>query len=58
MYTKNQQTFNKMNFRKDKIKEKFPNIKDNFTESEIMKKLGYNKIYDCGTIKVVYKNSK
>ncbi len=58
MYTKNQQTFNKMNFRKEKIKEKFLIIDVNFTEDEIMKKLGYLKIYDCGTLKVIYRNKK
>ncbi len=47
-----------MNFTKTNIKKKFPNQYDSsLTEEENMKNLGYYRLYDCGTIKVVYSPS-
>lgn len=53
--------YHKLLFRKTKlvntygINEKFNN---NRTESEMMKELNYDKIYDCGLIKYVWKNKE
>lgn len=52
-YTKKFERFYRMNFTKQNIAKKFPNKYDsNLTEEENMKKLGFYRIYDCGTIKV------
>ena len=41
-------------FRKDMIKEKFPNIYDeNKKEYQMMLELGYDRIWDCGKLKFV-----
>ena len=54
-YTKGLSRFYRMNFTKQNIKKKFPDkYNDSLTEEENMKNLGYYRIYDCGTIKVVY----
>ena len=46
-----------MNFTKQNIAKKFPESFDSsLTEEENMIKLGFYRIYDCGTIKVLYKN--
>ena len=37
------------NFTKSKIRHKFPNADLSKTEKEIMKELGYGRIWDCGT---------
>ena len=52
-YTKEFDRYYRMNFTKKNIAKKFPNEYDpNLTEEENMKKLGFYRIYDCGTIKV------
>jgi len=53
-YTINHIRLNRFKFRKDVlIKEGFD---PNKTEKEIMKERGYNRIYDCGNKKWLYKN--
>ncbi len=47
-YTKNEKRFNRMNFQKHTLKNKFSNFDENLTGKEIMKLNGYNRIYDCG----------
>lgn len=55
-YTKGISKFYRMNFTKKNIAKKFPNEYDeSLTEEQNMNKLGYFKIYDCGTVKVMYK---
>lgn len=55
-YTKEFDRYYRMNFTKKNIAKKFPNDYDpNLTEEQNMEKLGFYKIYDCGTIKVKYK---
>lgn len=54
-YTKNLSRFYRMNFTKKNIQKKFPNKYDpKLSEKENMRNLGYRRIYDCGTIKVIY----
>ena len=48
--------FHKFNFRKAKLLKKFPNLDPRLTETEMAKELGYDRIWDCGLIKYVYKN--
>ena len=45
---------NRFKYRKSELKRKF-NADINKTEQEIMKELGYKKIYDCGNIKFIKK---
>lgn len=48
----------KFNFRKERIKVKFPNYYDKEkTESELMEEIGIPKIYDCGKLRFSVKNS-
>ena len=35
---------------------KFPNLDPRLTETEMVKELGYDRIWDCGLIKYVYTN--
>lgn len=54
-YTKGLSRFYRMNFTKKNIHKKFPNeYDDSLTEEENMSKLNYYRIYDCGTLKVVW----
>lgn len=48
-YVKNGKRYNRFTFRKDKLVTSGNN--KNKTESEIMKSLGFNKIFDCGCFK-------
>lgn len=51
-YFKDKTRYHRFAFRKNALKEKFPDIYDiNLTESEIMKKTQYKRIWDCGTIR-------
>ena len=50
----NKERLHKFNFRKDRLNKKY-NFSQNMTENEIIKELGYSKIWDCGLIKYVYK---
>ena len=48
--------FHKFTLRKDRILNHHPEINPNMTEVEIAKSLGYDRIWDCGLIKYIYKN--
>lgn len=48
--------FHKFNFRKNRILKKYPDMGPNLTETEMAKSLGFDRIWDCGLIKYVYKN--
>ena len=51
--------YHKFNFRKKILLKKHSNIlNEKMTESEMTKKLGYLKIYDCGLIKYIWKKEK
>lgn len=55
-YTKKFERFYRMNFTKKNIAKKFPKeFNKSLTEEQNMEKLGYHRIYDCGTIKMKYK---
>ena len=47
--------FHKFNFRKDKLVKKYPQLNPRMTETEMVKELGYDRIWDCGLIKYVYR---
>ena len=48
-----------MNFTKRNIAKKFPNdFDEKLTEEQNMEKLGFYRMYDCGTIKVKYKGNQ
>ena len=47
--------FHKFGFRKQILLKKYPNVlNENMTETEMVKILGYDKIWDCGLIKYVW----
>lgn len=50
--------FHKFNFRKDKLVKKYSQLNPRMTETEMVKELGYDRIWDCGLIKYVYYNPK
>lgn len=53
--------YHKLLFNKNSILKKYGthyNINKKMTESEMMKILGYDRIYDCGLIKYVWENKK
>lgn len=45
----------KFNMRKQKLIKLNPNLNERMTETEMVKELGYDRIWDCGLIKYVYK---
>lgn len=48
-YTKDGKRYHRFSFRKQELKNKFPELYDeNLTEFEIMNKTDYHRIYDCG----------
>ena len=47
---------NRMNFQKARLVKLYPD-KANLSETQIMKELGYDRIYDCGNLKFVYINN-
>ena len=50
------QRFHKFGFRKQVLLKKYPNeLSPEMTETEMVKKLGYDRIWDCGLIKYVWK---
>ena len=54
-YVKELDRYYRMNFIKNNIAKKFPNeFDEKLTEEQNMKKLGFYRIYDCGTVKVKY----
>lgn len=51
-YFKDKTRYHRFAFRKNALKEKFPDIYDDkLTESEIMEKTQYRRVWDCGTIR-------
>ena len=54
-YVKGSKLENRMKYQKHKLKKLFPDIySDSLSEKEIMEKLGYNRIYDCGNMVFEY----
>lgn len=50
------QRFHKFGFRKNRLLKKYPDLlTPEMTETEMVKKLGYDRIWDCGLIKYVWK---
>lgn len=49
--------FHKFRFRKEKLNKKF-GLPLTMTETEMIKQLGYDRIWDCGLIRYVWKNKK
>lgn len=50
--------FHKFGFRKKTLLKKYPDkLNPNMTETEMAKELGYDRIWDCGLIKYVWKNN-
>lgn len=47
--------FHKFTLRKNKLLSKYPQLKG-MTEKEMAKTLGYDRVWDCGLIRYVYKN--
>lgn len=56
-YTLGQKRFHKFGFRKDKIRSKFGLDISGKTEFELMKELGYDRIYDCGKVRYKWKRN-
>lgn len=57
-YVRNTNRYHKSRFRKSAIQKKFPEIYDpSLTESQMMAKTPYNKIYDCGKIRWIWKQN-
>jgi very-short-patch-repair endonuclease len=56
-YVKGVQTFHKSSFTKTQIAKKFNIDVSNITEKEAMTQLKYNKIYDCGKIRYIWKRN-
>ena len=51
--------FHKFGFRKQILLKKYPDIlNENMTETEMAKELGYDRIWDCGLIRYVWKNEQ
>ena len=58
-YVKELDRYYRMNFTKKNIAKKFPNeFDESLTEEQNMEKLGFYRMYDCGTIKVKYKGNQ
>lgn len=55
-YIKGGKRYNRFSYRKDVLIDKGHD--SNKTEMEIMKSLGYNRIYDCGSMKFEWKSKK
>lgn len=51
--------FHKFGFRKKTLLKKYPDkLTPEMTETEMVKELGYDRIWDCGLIKYVWKNNE
>ena len=50
--------FHKFNFRKEKLLKRYSELTPSMTETEMVKKLGYDRIWDCGLIKYVWKKDE
>lgn len=46
--------FHKFNFRKGVLLRRYSALNESMTETEMVKKLGYDRIWDCGLIKYTY----
>ena len=58
-YVKELDRYYRMNFTKKNIAKKFPKeFDEKLTEEQNMEKLGFYRMYDCGTIKVKYKGNQ
>ena len=58
-YFYNKNRYHRFGFRKDAIKNKFPEIyNSNLTEFEMMDKTKYKRIWDCGTATYILENTK
>lgn len=56
-YIINGQRKHRWGYRKDAIREKFPNVYDpHLTEYQNMIKIGYDRIWDCGTLKFIMRS--
>jgi hypothetical protein len=56
-YTDKKKRYHRFNYRKGNLKKLFPDIyDDNKTEKEIMKEVGYFRIWDCGNLVYKYIN--
>ena len=50
-----QRRYHRYSFRKDILKTKYPDVYDeNLTEYEIMKRLKYDRVWDCGNLTFIY----
>lgn len=60
-FNKNEKTlilYHKFGFRKNDLLKKYPNIlNENMTETEMVKNLGYDRIWDCGLIRYIWENT-
>ena len=54
-YTRSNYRYNRVLFQKHKLKNKLEFYDENKTEFENMEDNGFYRIYDCGTIKVVWR---
>ena len=52
-YFKNKQMYHRSNFMKHKLK-KYPEFDQNLTEWEMMIKMGYDRVWDCGNLKFTF----
>ena len=52
-YFKNKHVYHRSNFMKHKLK-KYPEFDQNLTEWEIMIKMGYDRVWDCGNLKFTF----
>ena len=52
-YFKNKQIHHRSNFMKHKLK-KYPEFDHNLTEWEMMIKMGYDRVWDCGNLKFIF----
>lgn len=48
--------FHKFNFRKERLIKRHAELDTNMPETEMVKKLGFDRIWECGLIKYIYKN--
>lgn len=46
--------FHKFNFRKGVLLRRYSALNESMTETEMVKELGYDRIWDCGLIKYTY----
>lgn len=54
-YWKSMKIYNRINFQKHMLKNKLENFDPNLSEYENMLKNGYNRVWDCGNYKFIFK---